>query len=70
MTAQYHSKVCAIAHNAMEQLFTAGLIEAERMFEFDLLCRTDVAPDAQFAALRNKAALPKPQISRPERTIG
>lgn len=61
MTANYHSKICAIAHNAMEQLFTAGLLDAERMFEFDLLCRTDVRRDEHFAALRRAAAASKPQ---------
>ncbi len=30
MTANYHSKICAIAHSAMEQLFAAGLLEPER----------------------------------------
>ena len=61
MTANYHSKICAIAHNAMEQLFTAGLLDAERMFEFDLLCRTDVRRDAHFAAIRREAAASGPK---------
>jgi len=56
MTATYHSKICAIAHNAMQQLFTAGLLDAERMVEFDILCRTDVTPDMDLAAIRRTAA--------------
>ncbi|MHB8883713.1 MAG: hypothetical protein ACYC5H_01275 [Methylovirgula sp.] len=68
MTANYHSKICAIAHNAMEQLFAAGLLDAERMFEFDLLCRTDVRRDAHFAAIRREAAASGPQ-SQPTPTV-
>ncbi len=65
MPPQYHSEICAIAHNAMEQLFAAGLIEAERMFEFDILCCTDVRRDEHFAAMRKDTALPELQASLP-----
>lgn len=61
MPANYHSKICAITHNAMKRLFAAGLLDAERMFEFDLLCRTDVRRDEHFAAIRRDAVARKPQ---------
>ena len=61
MTSNYHSKICAMAHGAMERLFAAGLLDAERMFEFDLLCRTDIRRDDHFAALRRDAIASRPQ---------
>jgi DNA-binding transcriptional regulator YiaG len=56
MAENYHSKICAIAHNAMAQLFAAGLVEPDRMRELDVLCRTDVNLDEYFAAMKAEAA--------------
>lgn len=42
MAAQFYSKICTHAHTAMEELFSAGLIDAQSMFHFDVLCRADV----------------------------
>lgn len=56
----YHSKICEIAHNAMAHLFVAGLIDAQRMMEFDLLCVSD-APTAELP----KAAAPLVSVAAP-----
>ncbi|MGO9134138.1 MAG: hypothetical protein ACLP8A_08845 [Methylovirgula sp.] len=58
MAATYHSKVCEIAHQAMEQLFAAGLIDAPRMFEFDRLCRSDIVHTTRPAAQATPAQAP------------
>lgn len=58
MPANYHSKICAITHNAMEQLFAAGLVHPDNMVEFDLLCRKDVAGAPDLAEKRHEAAPP------------
>jgi putative transcriptional regulator len=66
MPANYHSKICAIAHNAMEQLFAAGLLHPQSMYEFDLRCRTDAGEDAHLAQLRQETA-PIAALSLPQR---
>lgn len=45
MAAHYHSKICAIAHGAMQELFAAGLLDPQSMEHFDRLCRSDRADD-------------------------
>lgn len=65
MAAQYHSKICARAHSAMEELFGAGLLDANGMYEFDILCRSDVKSDSAPRPPRRElvdAQPPAPQL--------
>jgi hypothetical protein len=41
MALIYYSKTCEIVHGAMARLFTAGLLDANGMQEFDRLCLND-----------------------------
>ncbi|HEY1736987.1 MAG TPA: hypothetical protein VGG12_10095, partial [Methylovirgula sp.] len=66
MAAQYHSKIRAHAHIAMEELFGAGLIDPQSMVHFDVLCRKDASSSAQtmqsapwFAEYREETDMPK-----------
>lgn len=84
MAAQYHSKICAHAHNAMEELFGAGLLDPQSMYHFDVLCRADTKSQAQspshpplapwLAELRAQVVLPDipyvqaPPAPQPKRT--
>lgn len=57
MSITYHSKICEIAHGAMAELFAVGLIDMDRMTEFDRLCVNDhPAPQANAAVLSPPAA--------------
>ncbi len=46
MAPQFHSKICAHAHNAMEGLYGAGLIDPQSMSHFNVLCRSDATAQA------------------------
>jgi DNA-binding transcriptional regulator YiaG len=60
MSITYHSKICEIAHGAMAELFAAGLIDMDRMTEFDRLCVNDHPTPDSLPAVAPPPAAPKP----------
>ncbi len=40
----YQSKTCEIIHGSMARLFVAGLLDPQRMLEFDRLCLNGEEP--------------------------
>ncbi|MEW6436119.1 MAG: transcriptional regulator [Pseudomonadota bacterium] len=48
MARTYYSKTCEIVHGAMARLYVVGLLDTQRMLEFDRLCLTDKAPQTPF----------------------
>jgi DNA-binding transcriptional regulator YiaG len=60
MPITYHSKICEIAYGAMANLFAAGLIDAHRMMEFDLLCVSDHPARHADGTAPPQAAAPQP----------
>jgi DNA-binding transcriptional regulator YiaG len=75
MSITYHSKICEIAHGAMAELFAAGLIDMDRMTEFDRLCVNDHPTrdslPAAAESLRSEQTSVSPAASQPQpaRTI-
>ena len=47
MALTYCSKTCEIVHGAMARLFVAGLIDKQRMLEFDRLCLSEQEPETE-----------------------
>jgi DNA-binding transcriptional regulator YiaG len=60
MSITYHSKICEIAHGAMAELFAAGLIDMDRMTEFDRLCVNDHPAPGVLPAVSAPPAAPEP----------
>ncbi len=46
MALTYHSNACEIIHRSMARLFVVGLLDTQRMLEFDRLCLSGPRSDA------------------------
>jgi DNA-binding transcriptional regulator YiaG len=55
----YHSKVRAIVHETMRNLYDVGLIDQDAMRTFDELCLTHATAEDRVKMRRNGAASPQ-----------
>ena len=66
MTKTYKSEAFAAAHETMEGLFEAGIVDKQTMRRFDEMCLTPVKPFSaeDIRALREREGLSQPVFAR------